>query len=108
MFFKDTLDCEKNIFTTLLTIFKDDEFKTFSKFDSTANTIRSVKYHTFASKAMKYVLTPLITLLACFNGPNKLIEKRQHKLLDYEAAISDVELKTSTTSVKEVFLHIHI
>jgi hypothetical protein len=96
-FKKEVLDCEKNIYYTLLYVFEDD-FTTFSRFEMSANSMRTSKYQTFADKVIKSVLTPLIKLESCLNGPNKLIEKRYDKLLDYESALNDIELRKSSLS----------
>jgi hypothetical protein len=60
--------------------------------------MRSSKYNVYSEKIMKLVLTPLIMLETCLNGPNKLIEKRYDKLLDYESALNDIELRKSSLS----------
>ena len=60
--------------------------------------MRSTKYQAFSEHIIKSVLTPLIMLETCLNGPNKLIEKRYDKLLDYESALNDIELRRSSLS----------
>ncbi len=82
-----------------------DEFQTFSKMDQFSNATRSIEFQKLIKKIMPCVLTPLSTLINIYNGPNKLIEKRNDKLLDYEGALSDLELKKSNNigpSTKEV------
>jgi hypothetical protein len=39
-------------------------------------------------------LVPLDTLVGCLRNPCKLIEKRNDKLVDYEAILSDVKAKS--------------
>lgn len=101
------MDGEKNIFGDLVYMF-DDDFKTFAMLDSSSNSIRSIKYQLYADKVNKTVTAPLRLLLNYLNGPNKLIQKRYDKLLDYESALTDLETKSplsSTSGLKEV---IHI
>lgn len=107
---KDLLDCEKNIFDDLLKMF-EDEFQTFYKMDQFSNTTRSVEFQNLVNKIMPNVLNPLNSLIGIYNGPNKLIEKRNDKLLDYEGALSDLELKNLNNigpSAKEVFVYLKI
>ena len=102
---KDILDCEKNIFDDLLKMFID-EFQTFSKMDQFSNATRSIEFQKLVNKIMPNVLQPLSTLINFYSGPNKLIEKRSDKLLDYEGALSDLELKKTNNigpSTKEVY-----
>lgn len=94
---KEVLDYEKNMFTDMLFIF-DDEFQLYSKFESGANARRSIDYHDYSNQVIHYVLNPLNILGNCFNGPNTLINKRTHKLLDYEGALADYEFKSTQTA----------
>ena len=61
-------------------------------------------------KINKTILYPLNILIRTFNGPNKLIEKRADKLVDYENALAvQDEYKTTGSivvgqSFKEVIL----
>ena len=70
-----------------------EEFDTFYKLDLFSNTTRSTEFTNHINKVVPNVLMPLKNLIDMYSGPNKLIEKRNDKLLDYEGAMSDLELK---------------
>ena len=93
LFSKSLLDCEKDLYTDLLFIF-DDEFEKYHKFENSANKRSSVHLQEYADKMIHHILTPIKSLLKSLNGPNILISKRNHKLLDYENALLDTENKT--------------
>ena len=79
--------------------------------DQFSNATRSIEFQKLVSKVMPNVLQPLSTLINVYSGPNKLIEKRSDKLLDYEGALSDLELKKTNNigpSTKEVKIFIII
>lgn len=94
---KAVLDLEKDIFTDLLLIF-DSEFQFFWQFESASNSRRSIDLIEYSQQIVQHVTSPLKALINSFTGPNKLIHKRYDKLLDYEAALSDLELKSSNQS----------
>jgi hypothetical protein len=80
------------MFSILLLIFEED-FQTFIKFDWNANKLRSIEYQNFFTKVSNAIMVPLAALLNYLYGPNKLIDKRQDKLLDYEKALNTLETK---------------
>ena len=86
-------------------IFEDDLFETFNKFERSANLKRSVDFQNYVDKLIPNVLQPLKMLINMFSGPLKLIDKRLDKLLDYEGALSELELKQTndvSSNCKEV------
>jgi hypothetical protein len=105
---KELLDCEKNIFEDLLNTFLDEKTM-FARLEQFSNSFRSVEFQKAVNKIMPNVLNPLNTLIGLYQGPNKLIEKRNDKLLDYEGALSDLELKKTNNigpSTREIVTHV--
>ncbi len=83
-----------------MTIFEND-FKVFSAYQNTSN-LNNLEYKDYMNKLSISVLTPLNNLLNSLNlGPNKLIEKRNDKLVDYEVCISDVKLRANNGYVSK-------
>ncbi|CAF0932116.1 unnamed protein product [Brachionus calyciflorus] len=85
---RNILDCEKDWYNDILTL-AEDEFDKYYKLDLSANHRRSKQFQEYADKMMKQVLMPVKSLINNLNGPNKLISKRNDKLLDYENALDD-------------------
>jgi hypothetical protein len=96
---RDVLQCELDIFTDLIYIFSDD-FQTFHGLETSARNMREHEFTKYYSKVAREVLTPLNALLDTYKGPNILINKRNDKLIDYEASISSYKSNTAdaTTS----------
>jgi hypothetical protein len=93
----------------------EEDYHDFSKFEQTSDSNHSFQFQDYSSKITQIILTPLIALMKMFNGPNKLIEKRIDKLMDYESALAfQAEYKTTDNiavghSNKEVSLNaIHL
>jgi hypothetical protein len=106
---KNFLLAESDLFHDILFL-ADDSFQDFSKFEFSSNSISSLQHKEYLVKINKTILYPLNILLKTFNGPNKLIEKRADKLVDYENALAvQDEYKTTGSMVvgqsfKEVIL----
>jgi hypothetical protein len=99
---KDVLTTENTIFNDVLVIF-DDEFQTFRVYEALSNKHLKENYSKYYDNLRKEIETPLSSLSNLFNGPNKLIDKRYDKLVDYEAVLSDYKLKSSSGPIlKEV------
>jgi hypothetical protein len=96
---KDVLDYEKTIFTDVLQIFSDDILKNYSHFEQSAVINRSTKLQNFLTKLHETILSPLNQLFYFMSRPNKLIQKRQDKQMDYESALSDYDLNTQSKEV---------
>ncbi len=106
---KNFLLAESDLFHDILFL-ADDSFQDLCKFESSSNSIFSLQHKEYLAKIKRTILNPLNTLIRTFNGPNKLIEKRADKLVDYEnsLAVQD-EYKTTGSMVvgqsfKEVIL----
>lgn len=91
------LEFEKDLLKDVLSIFVD-EFQFFLPFEAMSDDRCRKDFPVYSQKIVENVSSPLKTLIYSFTGPNKLINKRYHKLLDYEAALSDVELKSNQTN----------
>lgn len=85
------------MFNHLLYIF-EDEFQTFIIFETASHKRSSEQFKLFSDLVKKQVLLPLISLLNYFNGPLKLINKRNDKLVDYETLLSDFEMRSPNNS----------
>ncbi|KFO25860.1 Dynamin-binding protein [Fukomys damarensis] len=57
--------------------------------------------HDFAVQLQRHVLNPLSALLSLFPGPQKLIQKRYDKLLDYNSYLQQSERAESDLAKKE-------
>lgn len=70
------------------------------RYRAVQHTICSQYWHEFATAVERNVDSVLKQLLQMFVGPNKLITKRQHKLLDYVASKSRMEKNRDFTKQK--------
>ncbi|XP_065287952.1 dynamin-binding protein-like isoform X2 [Dermacentor albipictus] len=70
------------------------------RYRAVQHTICSQHWHEFAMAVDRDVESVLKQLLQMFVGPNKLITKRQHKLLDYVASKSRLEKNRDFTKQK--------
>lgn len=70
------------------------------RYRAVQHTICSQHWHEFATAVERDVEGVLKQLLQMFVGPNKLITKRQHKLLDYVASKSRLEKNRDFTKQK--------
>ncbi|XP_050041946.1 dynamin-binding protein-like [Dermacentor andersoni] len=70
------------------------------RYRAVQHTICSQHWHEFATAVDRDVESVLKQLLQMFVGPNKLITKRQHKLLDYVASKSRLEKNRDFTKQK--------
>ena len=85
------------MFNHLLYIF-EDEFHTFVIFETASHKRFTDQFKFFSNSIKKQIQTPLTSLINYFNGPIKLINKRNDKWVDYEASLSDYEIKSSNNS----------
>lgn len=60
-----------------------------------ASGFRYKRYKEYAQDLVTKVSLPLENLITYLNGPNKLIDKRNDKLVDYEAALTEVKQKNA-------------
>ncbi|XP_077500825.1 dynamin-binding protein-like [Amblyomma americanum] len=70
------------------------------RYRAVQHTICSQHWHEFATAVERDVESVLKQLLQMFVGPNKLITKRQHKLLDYVASKTRLEKNRDFTKQK--------
>lgn len=94
-------ESEEMYFMSIPGMFEEEDSRERQKFVSLS---KHSEYHKTKQKAYYEVLkstslVPLDTLLGYFRNPYKLIEKRNDKLVDYEAILSDVKLKSMQGSV---------
>ena len=84
----------------------DEKSEAFSRFERSSNLKRSIEFQKYVDTLTPCVLSPLRMLKSLFAGPLMLIDKRRHKLLDYEALLADAEIKRrnqgASLSSKEV------
>ena len=84
----------------------DDEFQAFRVYEASSNQHLKENYSKYYDNLKKDVETPLTSLTNLFNGPNKLIDKRYDKQVDYEAVLSDYKLKASSGPVLKEVIHV--
>ena len=101
---KNFLLAESDLFHDILFL-ADDSFQDFSKFEISSNSISSLQHKEYLVKINRTILYPLNILIRTFNGPNKLIEKRADKLVDYEnaLAVQDEYKTTGSMVVGQIF-----
>ena len=87
------MGAEINYYNGLTVIFEDDNIQ-FLSFKKSAE-FRMDRHREYTRCLSSKILINLERLLSCLIGPNKLIEKRNHKLVDYEACLSELKLKNS-------------
>uniref|UniRef100_A0A8D0V4Y3 Rho guanine nucleotide exchange factor 38 n=1 Tax=Sus scrofa TaxID=9823 RepID=A0A8D0V4Y3_PIG len=76
---------------------KDEEERGYSEVSSNAPNLSD----DFAAHLQKLVLTPLSALLSLFPGPQKLIQKRYDKLLDYNSYLQRAVADDSDLAKRE-------
>ncbi|XP_047655170.1 rho guanine nucleotide exchange factor 38 [Phacochoerus africanus] len=76
---------------------KDEEERGYSEVSSNAPNLSD----DFAADLQKLVLTPLSALLSLFPGPQKLIQKRYDKLLDYNSYLQRAVADDSDLAKRE-------
>jgi hypothetical protein len=95
---KCVLDLEKDIFTDVIQLIDVESRSFYSRLEVASNQLRSIDFLNYSKRVAALILNPLKELVNCYTGPNKLIFKRTDKLLDYESAMSDLELKTNNNN----------
>lgn len=96
------LKSEATTSTESLYIFTD-EFQTFVAFETSAFKRLKEDFQKYNEQIKKSIMIPLRVLINNFSGPNKLMDKRNDKLVDYEAVLSDYKYRTSNGPIlKEV------
>ena len=100
----DILDYEKTILSNVFQIFSDDILKNYSHFEQSAIVNRSTKLQSYLTKVHETIMSPMNQLIFFMSRPNKLIQKRQDKQMDYESALSDYDLNSNSKEVCELSL----
>ncbi len=95
---REVINNDSTIYNHLLYIF-DDEFQTFLQFDTAANERFKITFKNYYQSLKNSIDTSGLKLIDFFVVPNKLIDKRNDKLVDYEAVLSDYKSTNTTISL---------
>ncbi|XP_071852019.1 dynamin-binding protein-like isoform X3 [Apostichopus japonicus] len=73
-----------------------------NKYEAAQRHLANKLYKDYTLFVQQRVLSPLESLLNMFQGPHKLIQKRHHKLLDYDSCMNKVEKTKDKEKSKQV------
>ncbi|KAG8238202.1 hypothetical protein J437_LFUL018085, partial [Ladona fulva] len=85
---EEVITCQCTCGEILSNCFKENNDTGVSEFHATQNTIMTKYLVEFKTVIESRVLKPLNILIDLFEGPDKLIQKRNDKLLDYNKALA--------------------
>ena len=102
--FKESLDCTLKILENCLEIYKDDEkqIDVIFSYGTVFTKFLSHRFDHFLNIIFDKIWNPLTELVSTFDMPNKLIEKRFNKLLDYDSVRTDSEKNKLNDKTKEL------